>query len=304
MYQQASPFNPDNEPAYQAWREAKLRHYPRTAADLRVTLSGADPTADELDRLYHLLDQCGMVIYRLPADSTVDKNFVRELGIRFGLHRLDGNLCADDDGITSLQVMETGRKGGYIPYSNKPLTWHSDGYYNDAEHQIRAVILHCVRPADRGGENLLLDHEMAYLQLRDESPALVRALMQADAMTIPPNLEGGGMVRGEVSGPVFSVDEGGRLHMRYSARTRNIRWKDDAETRAAVEKLKSIMDDKNPCVFKYRLQPGEGILSANVLHNRTGFEDRPDTPGRLLYRARYYDRIHKPTTNHHYALSE
>ena len=42
----------------------------------------------------------------------------------------------------------------------------------------------------------------------------------------------------------------------------------------------------------YRLRPGEGILSNNSLHNRTGFRDDPQTGHvRLLYRARYYERI-------------
>jgi hypothetical protein len=33
-----------------------------------------------------------------------------------------------------------------------------------------------------------------------------------------------------------------------------------------------------------------GILCNNVLHDRTGFTDDPARP-RLLYRARYHDRI-------------
>jgi len=286
-----SPFDPDNQAAYREWRASKLDSYPASASDLCVSLSGVALSPDELAQLSQQLRKTGMAIYRLPSEVAVDKSFVRGLGQDFGLQHLDGNLCADDDGITSLQVMESGRKGGYIPYSNRPLTWHTDGYYNDAAHQIHAVILHCVRPAASGGENLLMDHEMAYLQLRDESPALVKALMQVDAMTIPPNVEQGETVRGEVTGPVFSIDVAGRLHMRYSARTRNIQWHLDAATQDAMAMLQSLMSDNNPYVFRYRLDAGEGILSANVLHNRTGFEDQPDTPGRLLYRARYYDLI-------------
>jgi hypothetical protein len=34
-----------------------------------------------------------------------------------------------------------------------------------------------------------------------------------------------------------------------------------------------------------------GLLCNNVLHTRDGFSDRPDAPQRLLYRARYFDRI-------------
>jgi hypothetical protein len=42
------------------------------------------------------------------------------------------------------------------------------------------------------------------------------------------------------------------------------------------------------------LQPGWGLICNNVLHSRSRFSDgvEPDpAQGRLLYRARYYDRI-------------
>jgi len=38
-----------------------------------------------------------------------------------------------------------------------------------------------------------------------------------------------------------------------------------------------------------RLESGWGLVSNNVLHTRTGFTD--GTVPRLLYRARYYDRV-------------
>ena len=38
------------------------------------------------------------------------------------------------------------------------------------------------------------------------------------------------------------------------------------------------------------LQPGMGLLCNNVLHDRSAFSDDPARP-RLIYRARYYDRI-------------
>jgi hypothetical protein len=41
------------------------------------------------------------------------------------------------------------------------------------------------------------------------------------------------------------------------------------------------------------MQPGMGIVCNNVLHERSGFVDDPLRP-RLLYRARYYDRVAAP----------
>jgi hypothetical protein len=61
-------------------------------------------------------------------------------------------------------------------------------------------------------------------------------------------------------------------------------------TRAAREFLGVLLAEGDGPVFRYRLQPGEGLISNNVLHNRTAFKDG-EGRGRLLYRARFFDRI-------------
>jgi hypothetical protein len=153
------------------------------------------------------------------------------------------------------------------------------------------MVLHCVAPAASGGENALLDHELAYVLLRDADPRYVRALMRPDAMTIPARSDEDGVARPAQSGPVFAVDPlDGALHMRYTARTRSIEWSGDADVRAAVAFLEHVLASPAPYVFRVALAPGMGILCNNVLHERTGFTDDPARP-RLLYRARYYDRI-------------
>ena len=293
------PFSLTDDAAYQAWRKAKLSDYPQSAAALRVDLAGDWISDQDVARLQAKCRKTNMVIYRLADAARGDKDFIRALGLRLGLVRLDGNLCADNDAITSLQVMDSGRHSAYIPYTNRRLSWHTDGYYNLPEHTIRGILMHCVRAAAEGGENSLLDHEIAYIQLRDQNPAFIEALMRPDAMTIPPNIENGKEIRAEQSGPVFSVDaETGSLHMRFSARARNIIWHDDDVTRQAVTCLNGLLTPNNPYVIRYRLNPGEGIICNNVLHSRTGFTD-DETPGktRLLYRARYFDRISSTPLN-------
>jgi len=246
----------------------------------------------ELDAMHAALARANLAIYQVDGPRVADKSMIRQLGRQFGLERLDDNLCADEDSITSLTVVEKPGQGEYIPYTNKRLNWHTDGYYNTLERQIRGVILHCVQPAAEGGENAFLDHEMAYIALRDRDPALVRALMAPDAMTIPPNVQNGTEIRPQQSGPVFSVDAGGHLHMRYSARTRNVLWKDDAATRAAAEALLNLFHGDSPFIVRHRLKSGQGVLTNNVLHCRTAFaDDAGRGQARLLYRARYYDRI-------------
>ena len=45
--------------------------------------------------------------------------------------------------------------------------------------------LHCISPARVGGENALMDPEIAYILLREENPDFIRALMHPQAMEIP-----------------------------------------------------------------------------------------------------------------------
>jgi alpha-ketoglutarate-dependent taurine dioxygenase len=92
---------------------------------------------------------------------------------------------------------------------------------------------------------------------------------------------------------VFSVEPATRsLHMRYTARTRSIIWKDEHMTRMAVGFLGDVLGADSPFLFRHRLRPGEGIICNNILHRREAFADEPATDRtRLLYRARYHDRI-------------
>lgn len=289
-----NPFLLENEAAYQRWRYCKLRDYPATTEELIVEVT--DPrrlSTAEVAEMLRICRKTNMVIYQSPLGKQEDKVIPRRLGEQFGLYRLDNNSLADDDGITSLQVVPGKSTRGYIPYSNQRLLWHSDGYYNPPEHPVQAFILHCVTPAAQGGENALLDHDMVYLLLRDANPEFITALMAPDAMTIPANTEFGTEVRAAQSGPVFSVmPDTGNLHMRYTARTRSIEWKQDAITQQALAFLQNLLAGNTPRVFRHRLAAGQGLLCNNVLHNRTGFTDEVDTDQvRLIYRARYFDRI-------------
>ena len=178
----------------------------------------------------------------------------------------------------------------YIPYTDRALGWHTDGYYHPPQRRIRAFALHTLRAAPSGGENRLLDHEILYLLLRDRDPALAAGLFAADALTIPPGLGAGGGARAAQTGPVFWF-AAGRLQMRLTLRPRHAQWK--ASTRAAAADIKAILDDpESPFVTTRRLRAGEGILCNNIPHNRAAFTRPPaGQPGRLTLRARFYDCI-------------
>ena len=112
--------------------------------------------------------------------------------------------------------------------------------------------------------------------------------MRPDALTIPENQE---IDRPAVTGPVFSVIKG-RLHMRYTARKRNALWRNDAITAKARAFLTALLDGGEPLTIRHRHAPGQGLISNNMLHDRSEFEDH-EAPNRrrLLYRARFLDRI-------------
>ena len=307
----SAPFSLANDSDYRAWRAAKLANYPKNMDELVVHLD--DPralSAAEIRALETCCARANMVLYYAPALPAADKSVPHQFAKQLGLTQLEGNYLADEDGLSSITPAsdeERGR-GEYVPYTHKSINWHTDGYYNAPDRQILGMLLHCVQDADSGGENALLDPDIAYIQLRDTNPDYIAALMQPDAMTIParmdeaptltlPQGERGRtpspnqlIARPEQSGPVFSVDPAeGFLHMRYTARTRSIEWKQDAMTQAAVKTLAGILNDSE-YVLRTRLVPGMGIICNNVLHTRTAFTDRPERR-RLLYRGRYYDRL-------------
>ena len=285
-----SPFRLDDDAAFRCWSDAKLARYPADLGELVVEVK--DPrrlTRSEHAAMLDRLRRTNMVLYAGPADA--DRAIPLALGRQFGVTRLDRNWLSDPDGLSTLAAAADGRRAGYIPYTDRAIRWHTDGYYNAADRQIHALLLHCVEPAAQGGENRLLDHEIAYLLLRRENPDYIRALMAPDALTIPPGTEAGGLARPERTGPVFRVDPAsGTLHMRHTARRHNAVWKDDPPVRAAARRLHAILEGSEAGVLRGLLQAGMGLISNNVLHDRAAFEDDPESP-RLLYRARFYDRL-------------
>jgi alpha-ketoglutarate-dependent taurine dioxygenase len=289
-----SPFNLSNEKTYKQWRDVKLRYTTPALTELTVAVNNPYQLSDnEKQAIIERCDCFNMAIYQLSDPEMQDKTLVLEIGKQLGMRHLDANLRADEDSVTSLQVsQQTGNQ--YIPYTNKALSWHTDGYYNHLDKQIFGIIMHCVTPADKGGINRLLNPENVYIKLRDENPAYIEALMHPEAMTIPDNVEAGEVIRAAQAGPVFLVKPpvgsgAGRLHMRFSARKRNIIWRDTEDTRKAVAMINQIMADDNN-VVKLALKAGQGIICNNVLHNRSGFTDS-ESKKRLMYRARYYDAV-------------
>jgi len=296
-------FNLGDESAYQGWKENKLNHFPalrKTCADslpgeLIVTVADlANPQSHEISQIIELCRKTNMAVYQSPGPilpKTLEKT-LEKFCRNFGLHTMEHHRSAENSGVVAIEKTTIGSKGGYIPYTDKPLSWHTDGYYNAPENRIRAMVLHCARNAGEGGINELFDPEIAYIRLRDENPQFITSLMHPQAMIIPANEDPRSAYRPDSIGPVFEVDdETGHLHMRYSARARNVIWRDDETTTQARAFLTDILKN-DPLIIRHKLQSGQGVISNNVLHNRTGFIDTGDIGNtRLMYRIRYMERV-------------
>lgn len=281
----------DNSVRYQNWRKQKLSLMPSTIDEYLVPV--VDPvrlTKVEFEAIRSLLGRANMAIFIAEADDRRCKTIPLNIAAQYGMHRLDHNMGADHDGVSELTVRDGQWRGGYIPYTNKPIHWHTDGYYNEPLRMIHGMVLYCVQNAPRGGENRLLDHEIAYIHLRDRNPEYIRALLHPQAMTIPANVINSKEIRPDRTGPVFSVNLNGSLHMRYTARTRSVNWRDDVVTQEAVACLSEFLASDSPYILRAGLEPGQGLICNNVLHDRSGF-DEVENHKRLLYRLRYYDRV-------------
>lgn len=282
----------DFELNYPAWREHRLAAWPKLDQLSFVDIENPrELSTNELSMLQQHCGQTNFACYRIAEAIHADKESIRAMVEQLNMHPLDHNLCADNDSISTLKMMDLEKPQGYIPYTNKPLNWHTDGYYNPMQEHIRSFLLHCAQSAESGGENMLLNHELLYIQLQDEDPNLVHALMQADALTIPANFENGVEIRPAQTGPVFYRDPKSKtLQMRYTARSRSIEWKKDILIERATKLITDFLNH-DPSVLRLTLRAGEGIICNNILHGRTAFTNTSLDKERIFFRARSYNRL-------------
>lgn len=287
-------FSLEDRDSWRRWRQVKL-FQAESAMGVAPTAIG-DPRAVSESERRALLDQIGATNYALyewraapPDDNSLDEWLLAFTG-SFGLRAREDHRSANGNGVVRIEVAHDGGRVGYIPYTTLRIAWHTDGYYNyhGPDNCVRGMILHCAAAAAEGGVNRLLDHELAYLRLRDADEAALRLLMHAQAMTIPEATDELGRFRAANAGPVFFLDNSGALVMRYTARKRNVVWR-DAETRAAADGLLALIEAE-PLARRLKMAPGQGLLCNNVLHDRSAFEDHGDSH-RSLCRIRFNNRI-------------
>ncbi|MCW2272851.1 alpha-ketoglutarate-dependent taurine dioxygenase [Rhodoblastus acidophilus] len=276
---------------WRVWRAAKLDAAARflQCAPVRV----ADPrhvSAAEKVAVRAQIALANAALYEWEAPPSQAEDLDRallEFSTAFGLNAFEDHRSANRNGVVRIEVNSA--RGFYIPYTDKPIAWHTDGYYNyhGPAKNVQAMILHCAEAADEGGENRLLDPELAFLRLAEFDVSALRLLLHPEAMIIPEARDEAGRVRAENRGPVFFLSNAGALSMRYTARKKNIVWRDDA-TRAAAAALLAVIESE-PLVRREKLRPGQGVLCNNILHDRAAFAN--GAAPRLLCRVRFHTRI-------------
>ena len=263
------------------WAEEKERNITHNIDGIIVNIHDINNVKiSEIAKIKETINKCNSCIYSskiaLKSNTNLLK-FVESVGMR----TYDRNNIESNE-ISTITPLEN-NKINYIPYTDKSLNWHTDGYYD--KKSIFSWLLHCVHPATHGGENYLLDHELAlreYVLRHDD----INNLMSEDALTIPESKD---TSRSEISTYIFSIkNQYKKLHMRFSMRKDNIGT--SLKAGDAVTKLKQIIE--NDCAkysLTYKLQKNEGIITNNILHGRKAFKD--DKVKRKLLRIRSYERL-------------
>ena len=276
---------------YETWRDEKLANYQTKTESLFVEIS--NPLRLSSAEKSAIVDNCqsnNLSLIRIKPCSEIRKA-IHSINTQLGLIDVDYHPCSEDDGLVVIEDAHSPKKGGYIPYSNKALNWHTDGYYNQINELVGAFSLYCIQSAVNGGENHWIDPEMLYIHLREQNPDIVSALTQPNVLTIPARNDGTKVIRTASIGPVFFIDSGTQKpKMRFTQRKRNIQWLESNEVKDALNILKTFLASNSSIHHQYKLKKGEGMICNNVLHSRSSFIDN-DSRKRMLLRGRYTNTV-------------
>jgi hypothetical protein len=264
------------------WSAKKDLNIPSNINDLKVSISDINHVSKtEISQIKQKLTKFNCCIYASGTD--LDDNskimrFAQSLGMRtFDSHNID------DSAISTISADKNENNMRYIPYTNKGLNWHTDGYYDSKP--IFSWLLHCIEPALSGGENFLLDHELAireYILKYDD----IIYLTNNETFSIPTDE----VAKREItSNYVCDMNnEYKKLHMNFSMRKENIIVNKDSES-AMSKLIKIIKEDCKKYHLTYKLSKSEGIVSNNILHGRHAFKDGRGM--RKILRIRSHERL-------------
>jgi len=275
---------------YSAWRSQKRDCLIATP----VTATIKSPrflSSNDFNLIASELSKFNFIIYDMSDCDSDFESTLSDFTRQLGLNKLDHHHCVEEDKVTKIFDNSDQAQSLYIPYTNKPINWHTDGYYNSQAQKVHSFILHCANPAFEGGVNSLLDQDQVFIYLMSQNPLYIDALMQPDIMTIPENRQDGVLIRPETSTAIFEVINNKHdVLMRYSMRKRNIVFKQDVLALEALACMDEFINSDSSPRISIKLKAGQGVISNNVLHKRTSFKDKKGSE-RLYYRARFYNRV-------------
>ena len=283
-----SPFILENETEYKSWRQTKLELYPLDIKKFSIPLDINNFQKKDLDQIKLNMNKYNFALYNFR--SKLSNNDLENFCTILNLENSISNLFSDSKNISDIEDhkdLNNNQKREYIPYTNKPLNWHTDGYYYPLNNSVKSFLLHCINPADEGGENLLLDHEILYIFIRDYNPNYIKILMENNIMGIPKN--NNNPESNYINGPVFFIDEEYSLNMRFTSRQQNIFWK-KSDTIDAIKKfIFNFIESDTKYITKILLKKNEGYIANNILHKREKFFDNKNK--RLLKRIRFSKKL-------------
>ena len=283
-----SPFILENETEYKSWRQTKLELYPLNINKFSIPLDINNFQKKDLDLIKFNMNKYNFALYNF--ESKLTNNELENFCTMLNLNNSISNLFSDSKNISDIKDHKdtnNNQIGEYIPYTNKPLNWHTDGYYYPLNNSVKSFLLHCVNPAYRGGENLLLDHEILYIIIRDYNPNYIKILMENNIMGIPRNKNNAESTN--INGPVFFIDDEYSLNMRFTSRQQNIVWKKSD----IIDKIKkfifNFIESDTKYITKILLKKNQGYIANNILHKREKFFDNKNK--RLLKRIRFSKKL-------------
>lgn len=280
-----------NNDDYKHWRDDKLTSATTTLSDFWVQIKNPKLlSAAEKIKIAELVS-CGNFVLLKISPQTDYETAIISINQQLKLRDFDQHLYAKSGGLAQISISKDPLQSEFIPYTDKKIGWHTDGYYNKTTEQIRAFSLFCVNPAKSGGENCWIDPEIVYILLREENPEIAAALTHPEALTIPEHRINGVIRRPASTTAIFSIDEvTNTLSMRYTQRKKHIKLLPENELRQAIAHLDQLLSQPTEHHFCHQFKANQGIICNNILHNRSTFTDDPENP-RLLLRGRYFNRI-------------
>ncbi len=276
---------------YRFWRDEKLANVQTDIENCLIEVNKPTQLSKaEKNQITHLCRVNNFALFHIPSQQDYESSIVG-FNQQFNLKAFDQHLYVKSQGLAYITQSDQQDQAEFIPYTDRAIGWHTDGYYNSPKDRIRAFYLFCVNPAQQGGENQWIDPQMAYLLLREENPDITTALTHAKAMSIPAHKVDGQIRRKTSVGPIFFIDEmTNQLYIRYTQRKKNIDFYDSDEIKQAVETLNQLLAGNTQYHFTHTMSANQGLLCNNVLHKRSTYIDQQVTP-RLMLRGRYFNRV-------------